>query len=196
MKHEGRRWNLTPHGEARARDIIRRLYLGDRSVTRDEWRWLRAADYRYLQPFDWPSSRLWDLYERLKALNLRVCWEERARWPAVNHHLWRVAALYAGGDCFLAGFPGAVPHQRLFPDYAHIGETRHRVLGWREPRREPPPLLTWSVEVTNPEWSCESLTVYTLAAPTAREAEAEAVCEACVEFGGTASDYEAEAELA
>jgi len=56
---------------------------------------------------------------KLRELNFRYCWTPGLRnkpqtdWSQVNRHLWRIQALYFGGDCFLARWPGASPHQRL-----------------------------------------------------------------------------------
>jgi len=58
---------------------------------------------------------------KLRALNNRYCWTPGLRnkagtnWGQVNRHLWRIQAMYHGGDCFLAGWPGAFPHQALYP---------------------------------------------------------------------------------
>jgi hypothetical protein len=56
---------------------------------------------------------------RLQFLNNYSCWiskeSQEKRWGRINRHLWRIWALYQGGDCFLAGFNGATPHQRLWP---------------------------------------------------------------------------------
>jgi hypothetical protein len=58
---------------------------------------------------------------RLEALNGHYCWtpglrnKEGTNWEQVNRHLWRIRALYQGGDCFLAGWPGALPNQKLWP---------------------------------------------------------------------------------
>jgi hypothetical protein len=55
---------------------------------------------------------------RLSALNHKYCWCKDTHdtlWPVVNRHLWRISAMYRGGDCYIAGWPGAVPHQRLWP---------------------------------------------------------------------------------
>ena len=58
---------------------------------------------------------------RLKALNSHYCWtpgarnKEKTNWGQVNRHLWRIQAMYHGGDCCLASFPGAIPHQKLWP---------------------------------------------------------------------------------
>ena len=57
---------------------------------------------------------------RLDALNMKYCWTPGLRnkpgtnWAQVNRHIWRIYAMYECGDCFLAGFPGAVPHQKLY----------------------------------------------------------------------------------
>ena len=55
---------------------------------------------------------------RLEALNFTTCWateeSQKKLWPMVNRHLWRIQAMYHGGDCFLAGWNNAVPHQRLY----------------------------------------------------------------------------------
>jgi hypothetical protein len=54
---------------------------------------------------------------RIDALNHLYCWCEdtkETRWPMVNRHLWRISAMYFGGDCFLAGWPGASPHQKIW----------------------------------------------------------------------------------
>lgn len=56
---------------------------------------------------------------KLRELNSRYCWTPELRdkaktnWEQVNAHLWRIKALYFGGDCELAGWPGATPGQRL-----------------------------------------------------------------------------------
>jgi hypothetical protein len=61
---------------------------------------------------------------KLSELNFRYCWtpglrnKPRTNWGQVNRHIWRMAALYDGGDCFLADWPGAVPNQRLWPSKA------------------------------------------------------------------------------
>lgn len=54
---------------------------------------------------------------KLSALNYRYAWYPSlgGNWTMVNRHIWRRLALYQGGDCFLAGWPEAVPHQRLWP---------------------------------------------------------------------------------
>ena len=57
---------------------------------------------------------------KLDALNSQYCWnpalcnKEKTNWAQVNRHIWRIRALYHGGDCFLACWPGAVPHQALY----------------------------------------------------------------------------------
>ena len=68
---------------------------------------------------------------KLRELNMRYCWTPGLRnkpqtdWGQVNRHLWRIQALYFGGDCFLASWPGASPHQRLYPNRS--------LPGWRHP---------------------------------------------------------------
>ena len=57
---------------------------------------------------------------RLDALNMKYCWtpglrnKDKTNWGQVNRHLWRISALYQGGDCFLASFPGAIPHEKIW----------------------------------------------------------------------------------
>ena len=57
---------------------------------------------------------------RLDALNMRYCWtpglrnKDKTDWGQVNRHIWRIHAMYEGGDCFLAGFPEAKPHDRIW----------------------------------------------------------------------------------
>lgn len=54
---------------------------------------------------------------RLKALNYLTCWcsdTKETHWPHVNRHLWRIRALYFGGCCFLAHWPGAQPHEPIW----------------------------------------------------------------------------------
>lgn len=82
---------------------------------------------------------------RLEALNYLYCWSEDAtairrreaglesfsRWHMVNRHLWRIQALYHGGDCFLAGWPGAFPHQRLWA--ARTFGDQHALPAYRAP---------------------------------------------------------------
>jgi hypothetical protein len=54
---------------------------------------------------------------KLSYLNFKYAWtkdeESQRRWAMVNRHIWRRWALYQYGDCFLALFPGAHPHQTL-----------------------------------------------------------------------------------
>jgi hypothetical protein len=63
---------------------------------------------------------------RLEALNFRYCWtpgcrnKPKTNWAQVNRHVWRIQALYFEGDCFLAGFPNAKPHQRLNSSFAGL----------------------------------------------------------------------------
>jgi hypothetical protein len=58
---------------------------------------------------------------RLRELNFAYCWSSDrdkptgTNWGQVNAHLWRIRAMYEGGDVLLAGWPNAQPHQRLFP---------------------------------------------------------------------------------
>jgi len=56
------------------------------------------------------------VYLTLKAKNYLYCYTSDGRdlWRMVNRHLWRLRAMYEGGDCFLAHFPGALPHQPLW----------------------------------------------------------------------------------
>lgn len=71
---------------------------------------------------------------RLYALNYLYCWSQEARatrWPMINRHLWRIRAMYQGGDCFLAGWPGAAPHQRLWS--ARTFDARHALPAYRSP---------------------------------------------------------------
>jgi hypothetical protein len=35
-------------------------------------------------------------------------------WEAYNRHMWRVEALYFGGDVEMGEFPGGIPGQRLW----------------------------------------------------------------------------------
>jgi hypothetical protein len=57
---------------------------------------------------------------RLDELNMTYCWtpglrnKSKTNWGQVNRHLWRIHAMYEGGCCFLAGFPNATPHQRIW----------------------------------------------------------------------------------
>lgn len=88
---------------------------------------------RHLQESEHEKTGLAYIQARLSHLNFLYCWGGPAcqeRWRQVNRHLWRIRALYHGGDCFLAGWPGAVPHQRLYPSRC-IGE-RHALPAWRE----------------------------------------------------------------
>jgi hypothetical protein len=65
---------------------------------------------------------------RLRALNGHYCWtpglrnKPKTNWEQVNRHLWRIKALYHGGDCFLAGWEGAIPNQRLYPSRGFVGD--------------------------------------------------------------------------
>src|SRR5882672_5996202 len=91
--------------EVAACEVYLRINSGDRSVTRVEWRELGRNHYR--QPLRsrqilLTGEQLRTIYRRLHDINFDTCWHARERWPAVNHHLWRLQALYAGGDCFLA----------------------------------------------------------------------------------------------
>jgi hypothetical protein len=71
---------------------------------------------------------------RLDALNFRYCWTPGLRnkpktdWAQVNRHIWRIQAMYNGGDCFLSGFPNALPLQRLW----QIMNTRQLLLYLRK----------------------------------------------------------------
>lgn len=93
---------------------------------------LRAASYRANQAnINWGMLSALDemrreaegkagmayVVRRLGYLNCLYCWgagTKESHWPPVNRHLWRIQALYCGGDCFLAGWPGAAPHQALW----------------------------------------------------------------------------------
>lgn len=56
-------------------------------------------------------KRIYQLYYQL---NKETAWTDRARWELVNRHLWRVAAMYRGGDVELAEFPGSFAGQKLW----------------------------------------------------------------------------------
>jgi len=82
-------------------------------------------------PTDGTIAHIADLYgrgdsidQRLSAMNSRTCWTPELHdtlWGMVNDHIWRRKAMYEGGDCALAGWPGAVPGQRLYPHKHLIG---------------------------------------------------------------------------
>lgn len=73
--------------------------------------------------------------KRWSSLNFVYCWstgrnkQHGTNWEQVNRHLWRIKAMYSGGDVFLAGFPNALPHQRLFPAW-QLGQ-RHKLPAYR-----------------------------------------------------------------
>lgn len=51
---------------------------------------------------------------KLHELNYAMCWCKDPKWAMVNRHIWRIGAMYRGEDCFLAGFSGTRPHDRLW----------------------------------------------------------------------------------
>lgn len=65
------------------------------------------------------TMKLAQIVAKLRELNSLYCWNPALRdkpgtnWEQVNLHLWRIKAMYQGGDCELAGWPNALPHQRL-----------------------------------------------------------------------------------
>lgn len=54
-------------------------------------------------------NRIFQLYRRLNQETSGT-----PRWELVNRHLWRVGAMYRGGDVELAEFPGSFAGQRLW----------------------------------------------------------------------------------
>jgi hypothetical protein len=42
------------------------------------------------------KSRMQDTWGRMRQLNFDRCWNDPARWPLVNRHLWRICAMYYG----------------------------------------------------------------------------------------------------
>ena len=52
------------------------------------------------------------IFQLYRQLNQET--SDTSRWELVNRHLWRVAAMYRGGDVELASFPGSFAGQRLW----------------------------------------------------------------------------------
>ena len=79
---------------------------------------------------------------KLRELNFAYYWDGRraeqkptgTNWEQVNKHLWRIRAMYEGGDCFLANWPGATPNQKLWPTrtFRSTGST-HTLPGYSQP---------------------------------------------------------------
>ena len=104
---------------------------------------------------------------KLEELNSRYCWtpglrnKDKTNWDQVNRHLWRIKAMYQGGDCYLASFPGSLPHQQLwtskacfsshlaeaYPQLARLNTTMFKgkrmssytctIAGYRQPKADP-----------------------------------------------------------
>jgi len=51
---------------------------------------------------------------KLRKLNRDHRWMDYQFAQKVNEHLYRMAALHHGGDCYIAGFAGAKPNDRLW----------------------------------------------------------------------------------
>lgn len=51
---------------------------------------------------------------KLAEFNRNHKWLDYRLSQKISEHLYRIQALNNGGDCFIAGFPGAVPNDRLW----------------------------------------------------------------------------------
>jgi len=67
-----------------------------------------------------PSTGMKSVDAKLVEFNREGKWVDYHLTQRINEHLSRMHALYDGGDCYIAGFAGARPNDRIWTLGKHV----------------------------------------------------------------------------